>query len=45
MNVSIKAGLSDIQSRVRNDMDQQQREYYLVKTIQEKLGGSLTKKK
>ena len=33
---------NDIQSRVRNDMDQQQREYYLhqqMKTIQEELGG------
>ncbi len=32
----------DIQSRVRNDMDQQQREYFLhqqMKTIQEELGG------
>ena len=33
---------NDIQSRVRNDLDQQQREYYLhqqMKTIQEELGG------
>jgi ATP-dependent Lon protease len=33
---------NDIQSKVRNDMDQQQREYYLhqqMKTIQEELGG------
>ena len=33
---------NDIQSRVRNDLDQQQREYYLhqqIKTIQEELGG------
>ena len=33
---------NDIQSRVREDMDQQQREYYLhqqMKTIQEELGG------
>jgi ATP-dependent Lon protease len=32
---------NDIQSRVRNDLDQQQREYYLnqqMKTIQEELG-------
>ena len=34
---------NDIQSRVRNDLDQQQREYFLnqqLKTIQEELGGS-----
>lgn len=34
---------SDIQSKVREDMDQQQREYYLhqqMKTIQEELGGA-----
>ena len=33
---------NDIQSKVRNDMDQQQREYFLhqqMKTIQEELGG------
>lgn len=33
---------NDIQTRVRNDLDQQQREYYLhqqLKTIQEELGG------
>jgi len=33
---------NDIQSKVRNDLDQQQREYYLhqqMKTIQEELGG------
>ena len=33
---------NDIQSKVREDMDQQQREYYLhqqIKTIQEELGG------
>ena len=33
---------NDIQSRVRNDLDQQQREYFLhqqIKTIQEELGG------
>ena len=33
---------NDIQSRVRTDLDQQQREYYLhqqMKTIQEELGG------
>ena len=33
---------NDIQSRVRNDLDKQQREYYLhqqIKTIQEELGG------
>lgn len=33
---------NDIQSKVRNDLDQQQREYYLhqqLKTIQEELGG------
>ena len=33
---------NDIQSRVRHDLDQQQREYYLqqqIKTIQEELGG------
>ena len=33
---------NDIQSKVRTDMDQQQREYYLhqqMKTIQEELGG------
>jgi ATP-dependent Lon protease len=33
---------NDIQSRVRNDLDKQQREYYLhqqMKTIQEELGG------
>ena len=33
---------NDIQSRVRNDLDQQQREYYLhqqMRTIQEELGG------
>jgi len=33
---------NDIQSKVREDMDQQQREYYLhqqMKTIQEELGG------
>jgi len=33
---------NDIQSKVRNDMDQQQREYFLhqqLKTIQEELGG------
>ncbi len=33
---------NDIQSKVRNDMDQQQREYFLhqqIKTIQEELGG------
>ena len=33
---------NDIQSRVRTDLDQQQREYYLnqqIKTIQEELGG------
>jgi len=32
---------NDIQSKVRNDLDQQQREYYLqqqMKTIQEELG-------
>ena len=34
---------NDIQSKVRNDLDQQQREYFLnqqLKTIQEELGGS-----
>ena len=34
---------NDIQSKVRNDLDQQQREYYLnqqLKTIQEELGSS-----
>ena len=33
---------NDIQSKVRNDLDQQQREYFLhqqMKTIQEELGG------
>ena len=33
---------NDIQSRVRSDLDQQQREYFLhqqLKTIQEELGG------
>ena len=39
---------NDIQSKVRNDLDQQQREYYLhqqLKTIQEELEGYPTKKK
>ncbi|MEO0059422.1 MAG: hypothetical protein RLZZ312_1069, partial [Bacteroidota bacterium] len=34
---------NDIQSKVRNDLDQQQREYFLqqqIKTIQEELGGA-----
>ncbi len=33
---------NDIQSKVRSDLDQQQREYFLhqqMKTIQEELGG------
>ncbi len=36
---------NDIQSRVRNDMDRQQREYFLhqqMRTIQEELGGGAT---
>jgi len=36
---------NDIQSKVRNDMDQQQREYFLhqqMKTIQEELGGGVS---
>lgn len=44
MNVELQklALRNDIQSRVRSDMDQQQREYFLhqqMKTIQEELGG------
>ncbi len=44
MNVEMQklALKNDIQSKVRNDMDQQQREYFLhqqMKTIQEELGG------
>ena len=43
MNVEYQNGTkNDIQSRVRTDLDQQQREYYLhqqMKTIQEELGG------
>ena len=38
---------NDIQSKVRNDLDQQQREYYLnqqLKTIQEELGSSSSHK-
>jgi ATP-dependent Lon protease len=38
---------NDIQSKVRFDLDQQQREYFLhqqMKTIQEELGGVLKKK-
>ncbi|WP_417362836.1 endopeptidase La [Galbibacter sp.] len=44
MNIELQklALRNDIQSRVRSDMDQQQREYFLhqqMKTIQEELGG------
>ena len=38
---------NDIQSKVRNDLDQQQREYFLnqqLKTIQEELGSSSNQK-
>jgi ATP-dependent Lon protease len=34
---------NEVQSKVRNDLDQQQREYFLhqqMKTIQEELGGA-----
>jgi ATP-dependent Lon protease len=39
---------NDIQSKVRFDLDQQQREYFLhqqMKTIQEELGGVSQRKK